>query len=55
MDLVANDFHNELPYNCVCVVIVVVVISFSGDDLHQCNSGIKSFSQSYTESKLRCE
>lgn len=54
MDLVANDFHDDLPYNCVCVVITVV-ISFSGDDLHQCNSGIKSFSQSYTESKLRCE
>lgn len=50
MDLVENDFHDNLPYNCVCVVI-----SFSGDDLHQCNSGIKSFSQSYTESKLRCE
>lgn len=54
VDLVENDFHDNLPYNCVCVVIIVV-ISFSGDDLHQCNSGIKSFSQSYTESKLRCE
>lgn len=52
MDLVENDFHNDLPYSCVCVVIV---ISFAGDDLHQYNLGIKSCSLGYTESKLRCK
>ena len=42
-------------YHTVVCVVIVIVISFAGDDLHQYNLGIKSSSQGYTESKLRCE